>query len=206
MSKYKTFIETDRTIIRDLFLRYNNITQLLKHFNLEKDTRSRRKAREILEEMKLIKPLKERPSLCEEELVEIAGTCKSATEAALKLNLQPIGGNISRIRSLMVKHNKEFIPYTQQKYSDEVVYCKNSSFRRRHLRQRVLRDGWLPYICSKCGNEGTWNGEPLTLQVDHINGISDDHRKENLRFLCPNCHTQTPTHGGKNQRRFEEGG
>ena len=45
---------------------------------------------------------------------------------------------------------------------------------------------------------GKWMNQQLTLQLDHINGISDDNRKENLRFLCPNCHSQTKTFGGNN--------
>ena len=44
-------------------------------------------------------------------------------------------------------------------------------------------------------------GKPLTLHVDHINGVNNDCRRENLRFLCPNCHAQTPTHAGRNKKR-----
>jgi hypothetical protein len=56
---------------------------------------------------------------------------------------------------------------------------------------------FVEYKCSCCGiNE--WNGKPLTLQVDHINGDNTLHRKENLRWICPNCHTQTDTWGVKN--------
>jgi hypothetical protein len=47
---------------------------------------------------------------------------------------------------------------------------------------------------------GEWNGQPLKLQLDHINGINDDNRLENLRFICPNCHSQTITYAGKNTK------
>ena len=58
----------------------------------------------------------------------------------------------------------------------------------------------MEYKCSgkDCCNKGEWLGKPLVLQLDHINGVRDDHRLENLRFLCPNCHSQTDTYGGKN--------
>lgn len=51
--------------------------------------------------------------------------------------------------------------------------------------------------CAECGHEARWNQKPLKLQVDHINGDSDDHRLENLRYLCPNCHSQTDTFSGR---------
>ena len=55
----------------------------------------------------------------------------------------------------------------------------------------------LEYKCSICGNNGVYMEKPLTLQLDHINGVNNDNRLENLRFLCPNCHSQTETFSGK---------
>jgi len=56
------------------------------------------------------------------------------------------------------------------------------------------------YRCEICSNTGVHNGKPLRLQVDHINGEAHDDRIENLRFLCPNCHSQTETFTGRNAR------
>lgn len=67
-----------------------------------------------------------------------------------------------------------------------------------HIRERILKYGLLPYECEFCGNLGEWLGQELRLQVDHKNGDHNDNRLENLRFLCPNCHAQTDTFGGKN--------
>jgi 5-methylcytosine-specific restriction endonuclease McrA len=66
---------------------------------------------------------------------------------------------------------------------------------------RLLRDGILKNQCSRCGI-GDWRGKPLGIHIDHINGEKNDWRLENLRMLCPNCHSQTPTFGGRNLRRF----
>lgn len=55
--------------------------------------------------------------------------------------------------------------------------------------------------CSECSCESIWNGKPLVMQVDHIDGNSDNNILENLRLLCPNCHTQTPTFCAGNHKQ-----
>jgi 5-methylcytosine-specific restriction endonuclease McrA len=56
------------------------------------------------------------------------------------------------------------------------------------------------YECAECGNKGLYNGKVLDLQMDHINGIKKDQEFSNLRFLCPNCHSQTETYAGGNRK------
>ena len=65
-------------------------------------------------------------------------------------------------------------------------------------KQRIIDEGLLKNECSKCGLKDEWQGEPIVLHLDHINGDHFDHRIENLRLLCPNCHSQTPTYCSKN--------
>jgi hypothetical protein len=74
---------------------------------------------------------------------------------------------------------------------------------RYNIKHRLIRAGLLENRCQECGLS-EWRGRPLMAHIDHINGIKDDHRLENLRMLCPNCHSQTDTYGGHNARRRRE--
>lgn len=79
------------------------------------------------------------------------------------------------------------------------ILVKGSSYASSRLKKRLIAKGLLEEQCSECGLGSEWNGRPLVLQLDHINGVRDDHRLGNLRILCPNCHTQTPTYVSRNR-------
>ena len=67
--------------------------------------------------------------------------------------------------------------------------------------KRAMLDVGIPYECDECSIV-EWCGQPLVLDIDHIDGRYWDNRQHNLRFLCPNCHRQTDTHGAKNIARL----
>jgi hypothetical protein len=90
-------------------------------------------------------------------------------------------------------HAKGRPPPSKRSLSEILV---EKSTYRGPLKERLLEEGLLKPVCSECGIKD-WRGKPLTLQLDHINGVQEDCRIENLRILCPNCHTQTNTWGNK---------
>ena len=76
--------------------------------------------------------------------------------------------------------------------NNKQIFTTNCKHVRSILRRAIIKDNLLPYKCAICGID-KWNGKTLSLEIDHINGINNDNRLENLRFLCPNCHSQTDT-------------
>ncbi len=96
------------------------------------------------------------------------------------------------------KHNHNI------KFSLESVMIADSTYSRCLLKRRLLEEGILKNECSECGQEELWNGQKLVMVLDHINGVNNDHRLENLRMLCPNCNSQQKTFCGGNKKKKEK--
>jgi len=74
------------------------------------------------------------------------------------------------------------------------ILVENSTFSRVHLKDRLFKEGLKLNICEMCGQNGEWMGKKMTLILDHINGVNNDNRLENLRIVCPNCNATLDTH------------
>lgn len=88
----------------------------------------------------------------------------------------------------------------QQIDLSEILQGLHPHYNTGHLKRRLLKEGIKENVCEIDGcNITEWNSKPIIMQIDHINGNPTDHRLENLRMICPNCHSQTETYCGKNK-------
>lgn len=132
---------------------------------------------------------------------------KSIREVLKKLNYKNLSGSMHKKIQERVKKDNLSLDHMVSRFKNgggikislDEILVENSTYQNiGRLKIRLVNEKILKYECVKCNNDGQWNGEKLVLQLDHINGVRDDHRIKNLRFLCPNCHSQTKTFGGKN--------
>lgn len=82
--------------------------------------------------------------------------------------------------------------------TDKILNGDYPQFQTYKLKNRLIKEGLLKNECSICGIS-EWNGKLLNCELDHIDGNRTNHRIENLRILCPNCHSQTDTYRSKNR-------
>lgn len=86
-------------------------------------------------------------------------------------------------------------------YLKDILEGKHPQYSTNKLKKRLIEEGIIKEICSSCGIGPEWQGKKLVHVLDHINGINNDHRIENLRLLCPNCNSQTDTFCGRNKNK-----
>jgi len=80
------------------------------------------------------------------------------------------------------------------------VLVDHSSYSRKDVKRRLFTEGVKERVCELCGQDEEWRGRRMGLVLDHINGVRDDHRLENLRIVCPNCNATLDTHCGRSAR------
>lgn len=155
------------------------------------------------------------------------GTWSAALTAAGLSPPQKLEVNVTKVCPTC-DNSFDTVTYKEATYCS--ILCSNVSRRKRGTIQRNTRDEWRAELrekaeaykarpfeqlgwdtqrkrvieeqhsrCNRCGNS-KWMDEPLSLEVDHKNGDNQDHRRDNLEALCPNCHSLTPTWKGRNKK------
>ena len=133
--------------------------------------------------------------------------CESASlfEVCKKAGIVPTTGNYDTLKKIILKyhvdisHFKRSVGETTRKKEIKEYLHDGIKVNSNKLKNRLLKEGYKERICEKCGRS-EWEGEPIPLELHHINGINTDNRLDNLQILCPNCHALTDNYGGKNQK------
>jgi hypothetical protein len=148
-----------------------------------------------------------------EEFIEAWMTSESIAECSRKLGLGYLGHHkahemTARFLGLSKDHmrvkDKDSTGRRSRRPLEELLVEDSDYTNSSGLRKRLINEGIFEPICSGCKRD-TWinfltgEEEPMNLTLDHINGINYDNRIENLRILCPTCHSYTPTYCGKNK-------
>lgn len=154
--------------------------------------------------------------MSDDKFINLIKKSKTTTQVLAHFNLKNKGGNNrtvkQRINELKID-TSHFMTRNESSNESRKMTLKrlkkewltiNSNRNRHHLKNHLLKFNLLEWKCRDCGNIGEWNGKKIVLQLEHINGISNDNRIENICFLCPNCHSQTNTFAGKKPNKFHE--
>lgn len=144
-----------------------------------------------------------------EDVANAVSTSVSIRQVLSKLGLVAAGGNYASIHRLIQELELDTSHFTGMLWSKGKIlgkkfpledYLSNRRTIQSHkLKLRLFSEGFKLKICEGC-TLTTWKGLPISLELDHVDGDHDNNELSNLRVLCPNCHSQTPTYRGKNKK------
>lgn len=149
-----------------------------------------------------------------ELLAPIVAQSNSVADVVRNLGLRPNGGAHSHLCRVIKQLEIDTSHFRRRNTgarrlrlpASEVLVANRLAGRREKptMLRRALVEIGVPYACALCGNTGSWLDTPLTLQVDHVDGDLYNNTPQNLRFLCPNCHQQTPNFAGRSRGKYTQ--
>jgi hypothetical protein len=158
------------------------------------------------------------PRFTEDELRAAIAAARSWSQALRLLQYRSAGGNWKTLKKYaelwgistdhfdahaasvegLRRRHKASVPLSD-------VLVENSTYGRAHVKRRLFAEGMKERRCEMCGQDEIWRGRRMALILDHVNGVPNDHRPENLRILCPNCAATLDTHCGRKNKRPSRG-
>jgi hypothetical protein len=151
------------------------------------------------------------PGYTEQQARRAVENSSSYAETLRRLGLRPAGGNHRLLRhyvdDVWAISTQHFDPRLAQRKGLRRgktplgdVLVEHSTYSRHNLKRRLFAAGLKTRQCELCGQGETWRGKHMAMILDHINGVADDNRLENLRVVCPNCSATFDTHCGRKNR------
>ena len=152
-----------------------------------------------------------KPRYDEYQVREAVASSASLSQALRKLGLRPAGGNHRTLNKLIEQFEistAHFDPIWNLRATRRSaavplseILVEGSDYHRGHLKRRLYAAALKQRQCELCGLGESWKGRTMALILDHINGVANDNRIENLRIVCPNCAATLDTHCGRKNRR-----
>ena len=155
-----------------------------------------------------------RAGYTKEQFIAAVVNSLSYAQVCRTLGLRPVGGNYHTVKKKIKEYGLSTEHMTEQGWNTGKAYRKvvkaktleeilvnGVSYQSGRLRERLIEAGLKEARCESCGNM-EWLGEPIPLELDHIDGDKFNNELNNLAVLCPNCHAKTPTYRGRNQKRY----
>lgn len=151
-----------------------------------------------------------------ENLKNVITQSRTYSEVLKRLGIRAAGGNFDTLKKYIKKYEIDIKHFEAYKVRNEKLseFRKNfvkkdiqdylvqgSDYNRGHLKERLYSEKIKERNCEICGQGEEWNGKKMSLILDHINGIWNDNRIENLRIVCPNCNATLETHCGKQKKK-----
>jgi predicted transcriptional regulator len=144
-----------------------------------------------------------------ENLEKIVKHSTCFTEMLVCLGLGVKGNNIKTLKKYINEYNLNISHFNNKWINRKTKPInewlqKNTNISSTNLKKRLYKEGLKERKCELCGQDEEWRGNKMSLILDHINGINDDNRIENLRIVCPNCNATLPTHCRGSLKKIEE--
>ncbi len=151
-------------------------------------------------------------SWTDEQLIAAVANSRSYRMVLIALKLVPAGGNYEQIKTTITKLNLVTDHFTGKGWNEGMKFrpiqpipidqllIENGTMQSFSLKKRLFQAGLKQPKCELCGWATVSADGRIPVELDHINGNRHDNRLENLRVLCPNCHSLQPTHRGKNKK------